>query len=354
MRILDFSDGLTSASEPTAVPIPASNVANTPAGSLAASTVQAALNELQGDIDTINANDWATNARLANMAQSTIKGRAAGAGTGDPTDLTATQATAILDTFVGDSGSGGTKGLVPAPVSGDSIKFLRGNGTWSSPGSTISVVTKDTSYTILDNDGYQVIETTTGASTVTHTLPTAADNSGRRIAFKKLDSVGKLIIDGEGAETIDGLSSVQIAFENDTIELYCNGTGWKFVGLHYQSFNETAPTITNAGTSPSGFVKGVRIGRQVTITAQLATGASGSPSSAPGMTTPLPSDFRPTTSVQVTNEIVSSTDSLYQMDVSASGSLTFTRFIAAGATDIGTSSWATNVTERFHATFVKY
>lgn len=41
-------------------------------------------------------NDSVTNAILANMAQATIKGRAAGAGTGDPTDLSATQARSIL------------------------------------------------------------------------------------------------------------------------------------------------------------------------------------------------------------------------------------------------------------------
>lgn len=79
------------------------------------------------------ANDAVTNAKAANMAESTIKGRAVGAGTGDPTDLTATQATAILNNFVGDSGSGGTKGLVPAPSSGDAAaeKFLKADGTWT-------------------------------------------------------------------------------------------------------------------------------------------------------------------------------------------------------------------------------
>lgn len=76
-----------------------------------------------------------TNAKLAQMAQSTIKGRAALAGTGDPQDLTAAQATAILDNFVGDSGSGGTKGLVPAPAAGDAsvAKFLKADGTWAVP-----------------------------------------------------------------------------------------------------------------------------------------------------------------------------------------------------------------------------
>jgi len=42
------------------------------------------------------ANDAVTNAKAANMAQATIKGRASGAGTGDPTDLTAAQVKTIL------------------------------------------------------------------------------------------------------------------------------------------------------------------------------------------------------------------------------------------------------------------
>ena len=40
--------------------------------------------------------DAVTNAKLANMAAATFKGRAAGAGTGDPTDLTAAQAKSAL------------------------------------------------------------------------------------------------------------------------------------------------------------------------------------------------------------------------------------------------------------------
>jgi hypothetical protein len=36
--------------------------------------------------------------------------------------------------FVGDSGAGGVKGLVPAPAAGDAGKFLKGDGTWSASG----------------------------------------------------------------------------------------------------------------------------------------------------------------------------------------------------------------------------
>lgn len=46
---------------------------------------------------------------------------------------TPTQVTATLDAMVGDSGAGGTKGLVPAPATGDATKFLKGDGTWGTP-----------------------------------------------------------------------------------------------------------------------------------------------------------------------------------------------------------------------------
>ena len=70
------------------------------------------------------------------MGAATIKGRVAGSGSGSAQNLTGTQATTILDAFTGDSGSGGLKGLVPAPASGDTAlrKFLKADGTWATPG----------------------------------------------------------------------------------------------------------------------------------------------------------------------------------------------------------------------------
>src|SRR5688572_5901805 len=52
--------------------------------------------QTQLDAKLSSANDQVANANLANMAQATIKGRASGAGTGDPTDLTAAQVLTIL------------------------------------------------------------------------------------------------------------------------------------------------------------------------------------------------------------------------------------------------------------------
>lgn len=79
-----------------------------------------------GNLSTAIANDAITNAKLADVATATIKGRTT-AGTGDPEDLTATQATALLDTF-----TSALKGLAPAS-GGGTANYLRADGTWATP-----------------------------------------------------------------------------------------------------------------------------------------------------------------------------------------------------------------------------
>ena len=94
-----------------------------------------------GDGATTIAAGVVTNAKLANMATATFKGRTT-AGTGSPEDLTATQATALFNAMVGDSGSGGTKGLVPAPAAGDAAanRYLKANGTWTAPDAVVFAI----------------------------------------------------------------------------------------------------------------------------------------------------------------------------------------------------------------------
>jgi hypothetical protein len=75
-----------------------------------------------------------SNSKMANMASHTFKGNNSGSSAA-PSDLTASQLTAELNSMVGDSGSGGTKGLVPAPSAGDAAagKFFKADGTWAAP-----------------------------------------------------------------------------------------------------------------------------------------------------------------------------------------------------------------------------
>lgn len=67
-----------------------------------------------------------TNAKLAQVSTATFKGRTT-AGTGDPEDLTATQATALLNLATAS-----VKGLAPV-LPNDATKYLDGTGNYSTP-----------------------------------------------------------------------------------------------------------------------------------------------------------------------------------------------------------------------------
>lgn len=93
---------------------------NTVVGRVAGNIVAAQLVDAQVAAGTL------TNAKLANVATATLKGRVT-AGSGAPEDLTGTQATALLDTFTST-----LKGLAPAS-GGGTTNFLRADGTWAAP-----------------------------------------------------------------------------------------------------------------------------------------------------------------------------------------------------------------------------
>jgi hypothetical protein len=129
---------------------------------------------------TSKSGDWYTqvghyivpNANLATMAAHTYKGNNTGS-TAVPSDLTATQLTAELNAVVGDSGAGGTKGLVPAPGAGDTAanKFLKANGTWATtPGGGTGCNTTGSSSQVLVDDGAGGCNSVSGAQADANTL----------------------------------------------------------------------------------------------------------------------------------------------------------------------------------------
>lgn len=177
-----------------------------------------------------------------------------------------------------------------------------------------------TNYTITDSDGYRHIHVTTGASDRTITLPTAADNTDRLISVKKIDSgAGNVIIDGEGAETIEGVATYTLTERYSPVTLVCDGTEWFIVSSAVVGgYEETSVTLDNGVT---GTAKFVRVGNLVTVTGTSAW----THSSATGFTTTtglIPASFRPTSDIY--NTYISLDGSLagtYRIQINSNGSI---------------------------------
>lgn len=140
--------GLVTAASSTSIQIAESQVTNLVSDLAGKQATGNYITALTGDVTATGpgsvaatiANNAVTNAKSAQMATLTLKGNSTGS-TADPQDLTGTQATTILNNFVGDSGAGtGVKGLVPAPGTsqGSTGKYLDAAGSFTDPGLRVS------------------------------------------------------------------------------------------------------------------------------------------------------------------------------------------------------------------------
>ena len=128
---------------------------------------------------------------------------------------TPAQVTADLIAVVGDSGSGGTKGLVPAPSAGDAaaLKFLKADGTWATPSAS--------SMTLLG--------TLTTTSGTTQSLTSIAAG------------YYQLYIEIEGVSFVSGSSQITLALSSTN-------------GAAYGTAQNIAPVIGTSGSAYQGYI----------------------------------------------------------------------------------------------------
>jgi len=85
-----------------------------------------------------------------------------------------------------------------------------------------------TTHTAASEDAILVDDDTAGGA-VTVTLPLAADSGGKLYYIKKLGTTGSVTIDGNGSETIDGVTTNVLASQYDRLTILCDGTSWNIL-----------------------------------------------------------------------------------------------------------------------------
>lgn len=200
-----------------------------------------------------------TLAKLANIAAYSFIGNNT-ISPATPVAMTGAQATALLSAMVGDSGTGGTKGLVPAPAAGDATRFLRGDGVFVAiPGGGDALVGNPLSQfaatTSAQLAGVLSDETGSGAA-VFGTAPTIVGGS-----ISALTTFG---VRSTGAAFDLRLASSEVLTANRTLSII---------------MGDTARTLTLGGnpTINGGTHSGTNTGDQtITLTGNVTGSGSGS------------------------------------------------------------------------------
>lgn len=128
----------------------------------------------------------------------------------------------------GPSGPPGPRGVPggkgpQGEVGPQGLQGPAGTGT----GGGYTVATKTAGYTETATAGDLIIRADLAAG-FTITLPTAVGNTAK-ITVKKIQSAGQIVVDGAGAETIDGGLTATLNNLDEAITLFSNGANWGIV-----------------------------------------------------------------------------------------------------------------------------
>ena len=247
-----------------------------------------------GTLTATLANSVVTNDKLADMVGPTVKGRTS--GTGIPQDLSTAQVTAMLPEMVADSGTGGSKGLVPPPTAGSAAakKFLRADATWvatdlndilpsqgGNSGKVLQTSGTTTSWQAVGVGSVTNVSVTNTGNGVSGTVATATTTPAISISLGAITptSVNSVVVSGTSTPTlaVTGTSSISGSNTGDQTTITGNaGTATALQtarNINGVSFDGTANiTVTAAGSTLSDTVT-IAKGGTGQITAQAALNA---------------------------------------------------------------------------------
>lgn len=132
---------------------------------------------------------------------------------------------------------------VPAPLSASaSATFLPTLVTWTSVSSAPSMTAADL--------GKAYLADTTSAD-ITFALPAAALCTGKGFDFKKSVAAHSLILDADGAETIDGATTLTLTAQYAHVRIVSDGTSWYISYYYNPGFSVNQPLVGVNATADS-------------------------------------------------------------------------------------------------------
>lgn len=196
-------------------------------GNLTSTELNAALAELQGDIDALGSPSDYVAKSLVDAKGDLI------AGSADNT---------VVRLPVGSNG----QVLSADSAESSGLKWI------SAASNNLSITTKTTTYTATASDDVILVDTSGGPWTLS--MYASSGNSGKITRIKKISSdFNALTIDGNGSETIDDALTRKIVTQNEEVVLLCDGSNLRvlqrYIDTELKSFTPTGSWNTNVSYS---------------------------------------------------------------------------------------------------------
>lgn len=156
------------------------------------------------------------------------------------------------------------------------VDYLSGESNSGNINHVMKVVTKTSSYTVLEADGLVLVDCTSG--NVPITLPDATVTGmkqGKIIGVKKIDSTSNTsTISGTSAQTMDGFSSVILSQQYCIVWFQSDGSNWRIIDRYwYNTITDETGAVMFAVLKVASSVNYLRsepsaTGNDVALTAQ--------------------------------------------------------------------------------------